>query len=57
MPPHDVSDGRRSDPTDPTVPPTIVAETDDAGRVTIYDEHRRRAWIRSTHAISIRNVP
>lgn len=44
------------DPELPTIPATIVADSDGTGLVTIYDERRLTAWISSTSAVALERV-
>lgn len=56
MNPYDVSNDAQSDREPVTVPQNIVARSDGDGRVIIYDEENRTAWISSTCAIPLQNA-
>ena len=53
---HDISNHQRTDAEPPPVPANIVAYTTSDGRVVIYDEHERSAWVSSTCAVPLQNA-
>ena len=53
---HDVPNDQRTDAEPATVPANILAYSASDGRVIIYDERERSAWVSSTCAVPLQNA-